>query len=40
MSNYPDDIHLYDNHPRSPHYVEPEECLELFPEDDDECEEN
>ncbi len=24
VSNYPDDIHDYDNHPMSPFYVEPE----------------
>lgn len=25
MSNYPDDIHDYDDHPSSPFYVEPDE---------------
>ena len=29
MDNYPDDIRQYDNDPRSPFYVEPEDCEEL-----------
>ena len=37
-SNYPDDIHNFDNHPQSPFYVEPwpecKECKGFFEEFD------
>jgi len=32
--NYPDDIHQYDNDPRSPFYVEPQEPESLEDEGD------
>jgi hypothetical protein len=38
MNNYPDDIRMYDNDPRSPFYVEPptcEECEEELEQDID-----
>lgn len=38
MSNYPDDIHNFDNDPRSPFYIEPPEqcdnCKEVIKENE------